>query len=32
MNELFQKIDGYLEKHLDESVAELSELCSQPSV
>lgn len=28
----FAKIDRYLEEHLDESIAELSRLCAQPSV
>jgi acetylornithine deacetylase/succinyl-diaminopimelate desuccinylase-like protein len=28
----FRKIDGYLEKHLDDSIKELSHLCTQPSV
>ncbi len=32
MNDMYAKIDDYLEKHLDASIAELSTLCSQPSV
>ncbi len=28
----YAKIDGYLDAHLDESIAELSRLCAQPSV
>ncbi len=28
----FSQIDAYLEAHLDESIAELSKLCAQPSV
>jgi acetylornithine deacetylase/succinyl-diaminopimelate desuccinylase-like protein len=28
----YQKIDGYIHDHLDDSIAELSELCAQPSV
>lgn len=28
----FEKIDQYLESHLDDSIAELSRLCAQPSV
>jgi acetylornithine deacetylase/succinyl-diaminopimelate desuccinylase-like protein len=28
----YQKLDDYLESHLDESIAELSRLCAQPSV
>ncbi len=31
-NDLFPKIDRYLETHLDESIAELKKLCAQPSV
>ncbi len=30
--ETYAKIDRYLESHLDESIAELSTLCAQPSV
>src|SRR5512146_290807 len=32
MKDLYVKIDRYLEEHLDESIAELSTLCAQPSV
>lgn len=28
----FEKVDQYLESHMDESIAELSRLCAQPSV
>lgn len=28
----YQKLDAYLESHLDESIAELSRFCAQPSV
>lgn len=28
----YRKIDAYLESHLDESIAELSRLCAQPSI
>ena len=28
----FQKIDSYLETHLDQSLAELSKLVAQPSI
>ncbi len=30
--EIYKKVDAYLESHLDESIAELSRLCAQPSV
>src|SRR5438094_4560813 len=32
MNNSLAQIDRYIEQHLDESVAELSRLCAQPSV
>jgi acetylornithine deacetylase/succinyl-diaminopimelate desuccinylase-like protein len=32
MSDVMKRVDAYLDAHLDESVAELSRLCSQPSV
>ncbi len=32
MSDVIKRIDAYLDSHLDESVAELSRLCAQPSV
>ncbi|MGH2523641.1 MAG: M20/M25/M40 family metallo-hydrolase, partial [Anaerolineales bacterium] len=29
---LFEKVDAYIEQHLDDSIAELSRLCAQPSI
>jgi acetylornithine deacetylase/succinyl-diaminopimelate desuccinylase-like protein len=32
MSDVIKRVDAYLDAHLDESVAELSRLCAQPSV
>ena len=32
MSDVIKRVDAYLDAHLDESIAELSSLCAQPSV